>query len=243
MEFDIQTLLFNLILTCVIYEFLPIILRYVVKLKCDEKQAKKISIINSVVIYFLFLVFYVCIDSNQVPNITASIFWGIVSYKILKLKPNETLDDSNQQNELKEKNTNNLPYFSKKFVIIFVLILIIIAVLTNFYIYSYFNEQYALLQRENENYSKKINELQEQYDDIEKQYDDVKNEKWKLYLENQKNQAKINFVDNYVVIVPANTRIYHRYDCEYLDKTGSGLIFNIENAKGQGFIACKHCIK
>lgn len=52
---------------------------------------------------------------------------------------------------------------------------------------------------------------------------------------------KINFMDKYIVIVPDNTTIYHRYDCEYLDTSSSFLAFNIDNAKAQGYTACKHC--
>ncbi len=57
-----------------------------------------------------------------------------------------------------------------------------------------------------------------------------------------KNIDKVSFMDEYVVIVPADTNIYHKYDCKYLDLS-SFLVFNIDNAKSEGFKACKHCIK
>ncbi len=57
-----------------------------------------------------------------------------------------------------------------------------------------------------------------------------------------KNIDKLSFMDEYIVIVPADTNIYHKYDCKYLDLS-SFLVFNTENAKAEGFKACKHCIK
>ena len=54
---------------------------------------------------------------------------------------------------------------------------------------------------------------------------------------------KVKFMDNHVVIVPEYTNIYHKYECQYLDLTNGGYIFNPENAEAQGYKACKHCNK
>ena len=54
---------------------------------------------------------------------------------------------------------------------------------------------------------------------------------------------KVKFMDDHVVIVPEYTNIYHKYECQYLDLTNGGYIFNPENAKAQGYKACKHCNK
>lgn len=63
-----------------------------------------------------------------------------------------------------------------------------------------------------------------------------------LLNENANMRSKVNFFDEHVVIVPNNTRVYHRYDCIYCDKS-SFLIFNDENAKAMGYRACSHCMK
>jgi hypothetical protein len=56
-------------------------------------------------------------------------------------------------------------------------------------------------------------------------------------------EDKVKFMDDHVVIVPEYTNIYHKYECQYLDLTNGGYIFNPENAEAQGYKACKHCNK
>ena len=53
---------------------------------------------------------------------------------------------------------------------------------------------------------------------------------------------KSDFYDEFIVFVSDNTKVYHKYGCQYLDLT-SFLAFNIDNAKEQGYKPCSHCIK
>lgn len=53
---------------------------------------------------------------------------------------------------------------------------------------------------------------------------------------------KIAFYDWAAVIVPDNgSRKYHKYGCSHLDLSDGYWIFNVENAKYQGYKACSHC--
>lgn len=47
------------------------------------------------------------------------------------------------------------------------------------------------------------------------------------------------FYHDYAVIVPSNSNIYHRHGCGSI--SGNFYIYNIENAKGQGYKACTKC--
>ena len=86
-----------------------------------------------------------------------------------------------------------------------------------------------------------INFLQSKVDSLEISEKVAKNdaEQYKKIYNEQLD--KINFMNKYIVIVPDNTTIYHRYNCKYLDSSSNFLAFNIDNAKAQGYTPCKHC--
>lgn len=87
-----------------------------------------------------------------------------------------------------------------------------------------------------------IDDLNDTVKALKKSKSDVEARNSKLINENWNMRSKVNFFDEHVVIVPNNTRVYHRYDCFYCDKS-SFLIFNDENAKAMGYRACSHCMK
>lgn len=51
---------------------------------------------------------------------------------------------------------------------------------------------------------------------------------------------KAAFMDDYIVIIGEGNNLYHKYGCEDLDTT-TFLAYNSENAKAQGYRACKKC--
>lgn len=87
-----------------------------------------------------------------------------------------------------------------------------------------------------------IDDLNDTVKSLKKSKTDVEAQNSKLINENWNMRSKVNLFDKHVVIVPENTRVYHRYDCIYCDKS-SFLIFNDENAKAMGYRACSHCMK
>lgn len=91
-------------------------------------------------------------------------------------------------------------------------------------------------------YSKnsKLNQKNTQIGTLKENAENNADSFYKILYNSQK--SKIEFMDEYVVIVPENTNIYHKYDCKYLD-ISNFLVFNLENAQAQGYVACKHCIK
>lgn len=54
-------------------------------------------------------------------------------------------------------------------------------------------------------------------------------------------QEEYSFYHKYAVIVPVGTNTYHKYTCHSCD-TSDFYIFNIENAKAQGYTACGYCM-
>lgn len=145
--------------------------------------------------------------------------------------------------EIKDKKSYS---FSKNFIVFFILIILGIFLAILFYIFNLQKEYRKLLQDYN---NEKISMKQEQENYIinqeqsKKNYTDLKVKNYEYYKQIEENTKKLDFLDSWVVIVPNNTRIYHKYGCEYLDLSDSILVFNPENAKGQGFVPCSHCIK
>lgn len=81
------------------------------------------------------------------------------------------------------------------------------------------NSELAAQTRRADSWSKDYRELKEDYD--------------KVYWE-------MSFFHDYAVIVGNGNR-YHSYGCPYLDKSDGFYIFNIENARYQGYRPCSHC--
>lgn len=88
----------------------------------------------------------------------------------------------------------------------------------------------------NETTEKLLNEIE----NLEKENKEIEQRNVKYIKENLSTQIKANFFDKYVLIVPKNTRVYHKYDCQYCDISGATLIFINDT---QGYKPCSHCIK
>lgn len=80
-----------------------------------------------------------------------------------------------------------------------------------------------------------VEELQQVVKVTKKERDEYSN-KYKNVLD------KVEFFNKYIVIVTEYTKIYHKYDCLYCDKS-SFYIFVIDDAKSNGYKPCSHCIK
>lgn len=71
------TFILTVIFTAVFYLLIPVLVRITAG-KFPEKSAKKIVIINTVIIKLIFMVFYSSF------NIVPALFWGSIGYTILK---------------------------------------------------------------------------------------------------------------------------------------------------------------
>ena len=63
-----------------------------------------------------------------------------------------------------------------------------------------------------------------------------------FYLVNMTNSLKdeYDFYNSHAVIIGDDDYFYHTYSCKYLDLR-SFYIYNIENAKAQGYEPCPYC--
>lgn len=86
-----------------------------------------------------------------------------------------------------------------------------------------------------------INSLQSKVDSLEISEKVAKNDAKYYKKEYEKVKDKAAFMDWAVVIVPAYSSTYHKYGCQYLDKSDGYYVFNPGTAEAQGYRACKHC--
>lgn len=219
------------------------------------------------------IIHLVLLHDDQIVNMTATFTWGTVAYYTLKNNKDTTSQNNKNEDEQLKRLINNLEKEKivssnkeneplpiaehqteikqeikkeeqanpqkqikkyKNIIIALTVSLIILAVgIIILVCYTFNLKQTSEKEIKNNEYT--IQTLRVDLKNIkesEKKY-------YNLYNETKK---KSDFMDKYVVIVPTNTYVFHKYGCQYLDMS-SGLIFNIQNAKGQGYIACKHCIK
>lgn len=172
------------------------------------------------------------LEKNNKPERSDNSIDDVISKKSTDIHNNDEHNTNTETNDNKNKKvTNNKNYKVTLISLITVLIFITIAfVILIVYILnlkntlSFKNTEINNLNARIKNLDEKISNYDDYYDD----YEELKEES--------------DFMEEFVVIVPENTSIYHKYGCKYLDLT-SFLVFNIDNAKEQGYKPCSHCIK
>ncbi len=114
MEIDISSIAINLVVTVLVYEFYPIIQRFILNKTYEEKQAKKLATINTIVVYILLTVYLIGFtDQNRIANPAPALLYGYIAYLILKKKHEEKIgqeEDEDLKNLIenlsKDKSTN-----------------------------------------------------------------------------------------------------------------------------------------
>jgi len=113
----IITIFIDLIITVCFYLIVPLFLVYVLKKKYTEKEAKKIAIINSIIVFIIFTLAHILVlEEEKLANPAPSFLWGFVAYSILKSKKNNTINTSNAKmslskpNEIEHIRHSNLTY-------------------------------------------------------------------------------------------------------------------------------------
>lgn len=106
---------------------------------------------------------------------------------------------------------------TKRNIIICVLILLSVGLGS----YSfYLNKQYAALDHKCERFKARVQELKDEAKEINAEY---------------------NFFHNSAVMVTEYGKRYHSYGCKHLENSDGYYIYNIENAKYQGYTPCQDC--
>lgn len=92
-DINFLTILFDILITVILYCFLPFIIRIFCG-RQEKNKAIKIVVINSIAIYLLYILLMISTKSENVPNISPAIIWGLVSYKFLKKNNDDTIFDT-----------------------------------------------------------------------------------------------------------------------------------------------------
>ena len=84
-DFDFEAILLGILCTAFCYLAAPIYLKFIKKKLYTNKEARKITIINCLIVYFIFsFVNSVILDNGELANINATIIWGCVAYAVLQ---------------------------------------------------------------------------------------------------------------------------------------------------------------
>lgn len=89
-------------------------------------------------------------------------------------------------------------------------------------------------------YSRKIDELNNQISSLEAQKDDLYHENSQLFIKNISNGVAVEFWDNYGAIVPVGSKTYHKYSCSYCNRD-KFYIYGKNEAIARGYTACPYC--
>lgn len=147
----------------------------------------------------------------------------------IKAETKSVTENSNKSiNETSDQNVSNKTWKTSTIVLGTITIILTIVLIFSIININGLNEEIESL-------SSTITSQKASYKKLQEKYSECSSEKYKM-------QQKVNFFDNHAVIIPANTRVYHRYDCTYCDKS-SFRIYNSENAIVQGYKPCSHCIE
>lgn len=98
-------IIISLIITSLIYCFIPVIL-VLTHGHYNEKESKKISTINSIIVFIVLTIAYIILNINQIANVLACMLYGLVNYYILKKSKKELRIE--KQNEPGDEDLSEL---------------------------------------------------------------------------------------------------------------------------------------
>ena len=228
----------NVLFLTTVMIIIPLFFRLFNGSEISYQKGRKICLINSIVLLIISLFFDVTMNILFIGGLGVIVYYFVNMFWFVLPKDFSSTVQENiveKEESIIEEKTK-MYSFSRGFVVISFIIIIFLTGIIDFFVYLYFKDRYEELQTENINLTtqnnnqlNKINQLWSRNKEYEKQI-----------LENEN---KVNFMDKHVVIVPANTNIFHKYDCQYLDISNGGLVYNPENAKSEGYVPCSRCIK
>lgn len=218
---EIENLLINTFFTFVLYCVVPLILKYFFNRVYSEKEAKKVAIINAILVFLGISAYYIGItDQAKLANPGPAFLWGFVAFVILKSdKP--SVSENNIQEDI--NTTSKKKNIISSWKISTIILSIVIIVISAFSIY-------------------KVKDLNDKIDDLNI---DISSEnklinKYKNIIKS--NADQISFMDEHVAICPWDgKKLYHKYGCKNLDLSIQGMIYNVEEAISKGYSACPYC--
>lgn len=245
-------LIVSFVLSVFVYLTVPIFIRFALKKRYNKSKAIKVSVGVAVLGYFIFLLLYISLGVEGVPKLPVSVFYGFISYWILhdanfdKVKSDgESVCCSNEVpivskdsglSDVKDTDvvkSNKVNVSSSKVLLVdrgwriasIVLIVVSSALLLALF---FCMDLIDRLEVDGVRYTEMISSLNDEYDKLDKEYRAVR--------------TKATFFDSYAVIASSDSEFYHKYDCEFCDKSNF-FIYNSALADRAGFVPCPFCCK
>lgn len=231
----IISLIPGLIMTAVIYLLVPAILciiGYNTHRSYSLKTIRKIIIINGGILWLIFYAIQYNVYGETNPSVSAAVIWSGVAYWMMKkillekdITPENNDEAENDQKiefEIVDKNEKKRSF---KTPLIVVSILLVLSFALNLYQIGINNQSKQNNQKLQQTLAQKSEENLE------------------LQQELRQNREKIDFLDEYIVMIEDdNTNWYHKYEC-YRFRGKRYWAYNIEAAEAQGYEPCPECCK
>lgn len=244
---DTQNFLFNILISIIITLAVVLIPYTVIRLithrQIQDKTAKIITVVYSIISFLIFLVIGILTDSESI-SVFPAILWNAVGYMIIR--PNNKLSDKKTatdnapiiEQKLKKKNSQKDDLKKKRSVKKTVIVLSLTTVV---FLVSTIALSIGLISINLNN-----NNLSTQISELEKSVEEKNNEISRLDRQALNQQGTINsiqneldFYDSYVACVDDDS-YYHKPDCIYFDDS-SFYIYNTEAAEARGYTECPYC--
>lgn len=223
----IISLIPGLIITAIAYLLVPAIfciVGYNTHRSYSLKTIRKITIINGGILWIIFYAIQYNISGETNPSVSAVVIWSFVAYWMMKkfllekdieLKSDESENDEKIEFEIVNTNEKKRNF---KIPLIVVSILLVLSFTLNLYQLGINNQNDQKLEKTSE-------------------------EKRKLEQEVKQDREKLDFLDEYIVMVEDdNTDLYHKYEC-YKFKGKDFWAYNIDQAEALGYEPCPYCCK
>lgn len=116
-ENEIVNIIIDFLFTSFLFMIVPIIIFFTGKKDFSKEQIKRITIINSIVVFVIFIILFIILkkDLNVLTGLPA-FFYGYVNYKLLSkhikeekyIYPNEEQEDEELENLIKKLENENM---------------------------------------------------------------------------------------------------------------------------------------
>ena len=231
----IISLIPGLIMTAVVYLLVPAIfciIGYNTHRSYSLKTIRKIVFINGGILWVIFYAMQYIIIGEAKPSVSAAVIWSFVAYWMMKkillekdITPENNDKAENDQKielEIVDKNEKTRSF---KAPLIVVSILLVLSFALNLYQIGINNQSKQNNQKLQQTLAQKSEENLE------------------LQQELRQDSEKIDFLDEYIVMIEDdNTDLYHKYEC-YRFKGIDFWAYNIDQAENLGYEPCPNCCK
>lgn len=237
-------ILISILITLAVVLIPYIVIRLITHRKIQDKTAKVITLVYSIISFLIFLIIGILTDGEAV-SIFPVILWNAVGYMIIR--PNNKLSDEKTatdnapiiEQKLKKENSQKHDLIKKRSAKKTVIVLSLTTVV---FLVSTIALSIGLISINSDN-----NNLSTQISELEKSVEEKNNEISRLNTQALNQQGTINsiqneldFYDSYVACVDDDDSYYHKPDCIYFNDS-SFYIYNTEAAEARGYTECPYC--